>query len=144
MNTKVLLSALVTGVVGFLMGWIIFGMLGMMDYYTAHCTEGWNVLQKTEEEMNFIGMIIANLAWGSLMAWMLWKMGVNSAIGGLVPGAVLAVLVTITYDMFFYSTMNVYKDTMIFGVDVAVNAVMGAVVGVVAGFMLGMGGKKVA
>lgn len=142
MNTKVLLSALVTGVAGFLMGWIIFGMLGLMDYYTAHSTEGWNALQKPEEQMNFIGMIVANLAWGSLMAWVLWKMGVSTWMGGVLPGVVIATLVTLCYDMFFYSTMNAYADTTIIVVDVLVNVVMGAVVGAVAGAMLGVGAKK--
>lgn len=144
MNTRVLLAALVTGIAAFLLGWLLFGLLGLMEYYAAHSTEGWNALARPEAEMSFIGIFIANLAWGTLMAWMLWKMGVASAMGGMVPGVVLAVLVTVTYDMFFYSTMNAYADKMIVVVDVLVNALMGAVVGAVAGLMLGMGGKKAA
>ena len=37
MNSKLLVAGLVSGIVGFLLGWVIYGML-LMDFMAAHTT----------------------------------------------------------------------------------------------------------
>ena len=143
MNTKVLLAALAAGVASFLLGWLIYGVL-LHSFMESHMTAGALALNKKMENFNWLGMVIANLAWGLLLAWSLSRMGVTTAMGGLVPGATIGVLVAITYDMFFYSMMNMYTDNMVVIVDFLANALTGAVVGAVAGIVLGMGAKRAA
>jgi len=137
MNTKVLLAALAAALVSFLLGWVIWDMCGMMNYYSHNMTPGYNALMKQKEHMKMMGMIISNLAWGLLIAWSLWKMGVASAMDGLLPGLIIGVLVAITMDMFFYSMMNMYANKRIVMIDVAMSGVTNAILGAVAGFVLG-------
>lgn len=139
-----LLAGLAAGVFSFLFGWVVWDMLGMMDYFGKNTTVAYNALWKAPENMNMIGMIISNLAAGGLIGWMLSRMGVNSWMGGFMAAAVFGGLITLSYDMFFYSMMNMYTNKMIVIIDVLVGAVSTGLAGAVAGAVLGMGAKKAA
>lgn len=141
MNSKVLIASLVTAVASFLLGWVVYGM-ALKGYYDAHTGEAAKALMK--DPPNMLGMIISNLAWGTLVAWALWKMGVSSAATGWMPGLILSGLVAVGFDLFMLSMMNWFSDKMVVIVDILVQGVMGAVLGAVAGAMLGMGAKKAA
>ena len=140
MNMKVLLAALAAGVASFLLGWLVHGVL-LRSYMEAGMTPAAFALHKQMENFNWIGMIIANLAGGTLIAWALSRMGVNTAMGGLVPGAIIGFLIAVMYDMFFYSMMNMYSSKMVVVVDVLANTVSCGMLGAVAGLVLGMGPK---
>lgn len=141
MNTKMLLAALAAGVFSFLLGWVVWDMMGLMDYYSGNMTAEYNALFKKPENMNMLGMVISNLAMGLLVAWALWKMGVTTWMGGFMAAAILGGLITLSYDMFFYSMMNAYNNKMIVIIDVVISAVTTGLAGAVAGFVLGMGKK---
>ncbi len=134
-----LLAGLAAGVFSFLLGWVLWDMLGLMNYFAKNTTDGYNALWKMPENMNMIGMIISNLAMGGLVGWMLWRMGVTTWMGGFMAAAIFGGLVTIGYDMFFYSMMNVYTNKMIVVIDVLVGAITTGLAGAVAGFVLGTG-----
>ena len=136
-----LLAALAAGVFSFLLGWVLYGMMGLMEYYQHNMTDGYNALSKNEDNMNMLGLVIANLASGLLVAWMLWKMGVTTWMAGFMAAAILGGLIAVSYDMFFYSMMNMYTNKMIVIVDVIVTAVTMGLAGAVAGFVLGTGKK---
>ena len=139
MNTKVVIASLAAGIASFLLGWVVFGMI-MGGYYEANMNpiEGF---WREETDMNMAAMALANLGWGTLTAWALWRMGVNSAMGGLIPGAILGGLITFSMDMYLLAMSYMYANTTIIIVDVAVNVVMGGLLGAVAGLVLGMGRK---
>ncbi|MBK6542534.1 MAG: hypothetical protein IPG10_14870 [Flavobacteriales bacterium] len=139
MNTKVILASLAAGVASFLLGWVVFGML-LMGYYESNMNpiEG---MWREEADMNMVAMLLANLGWGTIVGWSLWRMGVNTAMGGAVPGAILGGLITFSMDMYFLAMSNMYANTTIIVVDVLVNVCMSAVLGAVAGLVLGMGKK---
>ncbi|MEO8068756.1 MAG: DUF1761 family protein [Flavobacteriales bacterium] len=140
MNTKVLLAALAVGVASFFLGWLVYGIL-LDPYMKANTTVEGLAIMKNMENMNMMGMAIANLAGGLLVAWLLSRMGITTAMGGLFPGAVIGCLMTVMYDMFFYSMMNMYSSKMVVIVDVLASTVFYAVLGAVAGWVLGMGRK---
>ena len=144
MNTKMLLASLAAGVFSFLLGWVLWDMLGLMEYFAKNTTADYNALWKMKENMNMIGMFISSLAGGGLVGWALWRMGVTNWMGGFMAAAVLGGLMSISYDMFFYSMMNMYKDKMIVVIDVLVGAVSTGLAGGIAGAVLGMGAKKAA
>lgn len=139
-----LLAGLAAGVFSFLLGWVLWDMLGLMDYFAKNTTEGYRALWKAPENMNMIGMIISNLAMGGLVGWMLSRMGVSNWMGGFMAAAVFGGLITLSYDMFFYSMMNMYTNKMIVIIDVVIAAITTGLAGAVAGAVLGMGAKKAA
>jgi hypothetical protein len=137
-----LLASLAAGVFSFLLGWVLWGMMGLMDYFQQNMTDGYNALWKMEENMNMLGMIISNLAFGLLVGWVVWKTGGTTFMAGLMTGAIIGGLVTTSMDMFFYSMMNMYLNKMIVIIDILVSAVTTALAGGLAGVVLGMGGRK--
>ncbi len=144
MNTRMLLASLAAGLFSFLLGWVLWDMLGLMNYFAKNMTDGYNALFKMKENMNMLGMIISNLAYGLLMGWVVWKTGSNNLMAGFIAGAIVAALVTTSYDMFFYSMMNMYANKMIVIIDILVASVCGGLAGGLAGLVLGMGAKKAA
>jgi len=140
MDTRTLLAALVGGVVAFLLGWLIFGML-LMGWMEAHMLS-YPGLMKTEEEMNLALMFLSNLCLALLLAWSFGRMGVNSLAGGLVTGAVVGFLFYLSVDLSFMAMMNLFDGPMAVVVDVAANTVWTAGVGGAVGFMLGRGAAK--
>ena len=72
MNKTNLLAILVGFVVSFFLGWLLYAML-LMDYMTAGTMAGIN---KSEEEMNFLGIIIGTLSWVVLLTLLFGKMGI--------------------------------------------------------------------
>ena len=139
-----LLASFAAGVFSFLLGWVLWGMLGLMEYFQHNMTDAYNALWKMEENMNMLGMIISNLAFGLLIGWVVWKTGGTSFMAGLMTGAIVGGLLTLSMDMFFYSMMNMYLNKMIVIIDVLVAAATTGLAGGVAGAVLGMGSKKAA
>ncbi|MCB0780853.1 MAG: hypothetical protein KDC03_15235, partial [Flavobacteriales bacterium] len=87
MNTRVLLAGLASGVAGFLLGWVIFGML-LMNYFEAGVIH-YEGLHKPEEEMNLGLVFLSNLLFGLMLAWVCDRSGSRSAGSGLVVGAIV-------------------------------------------------------
>jgi hypothetical protein len=139
MSTKSIIAAIVGAIVAFLAGWVIWGML-LMDFYQAHTTQ-YEGLYK--EPMNLAGIFVSQLAWGFLLAYLLEKMSVNTFAGGFLHGAIIFFLITLAFDVFMYSSMNL-MDTTIIAVDVIVNAIFGGIIGGVIAMMLGRGKTVVA
>jgi hypothetical protein len=137
MNTKLLLGAIVGGLVAFLLGWLIFGMV-LMSYYEAHSITYEGMMK---ESPNPVGLFIANLAYGAVLAIVMHWSKMVGMMKGAVIGAVLGGLITCSYDLFFFSMMNWYKDITVVIVDIIVNIVFGAVIGGVVGWVMGMGKK---
>lgn len=132
-----LLASLAAAVASFLLGWLIYGML-LADVMAGGTNQA---CMRAMEDMNMMAMVIANLIWGLLFGWTLWKMGVNTAMGGVMPGAILAALIAAGMDMFLLAMSLWFTNSTVIIVDVVASAVQGAIVGAVVGWMLGMGKK---
>lgn len=139
MNSKVLIAALTTAVASFLLGWVVFGV-AMKGYYDAHASDAAKALMK--DPPNVLGLALSNLAWGALLAWVLWKMGVSSAAGGWLPGMVLFGLIAIGFDLFMLAMLKWFTDKTVVVVDILAQGIIGAILGAVAGAVLGMGGSR--
>lgn len=136
MNSKTLIGALITGVLGFLLGYLIFGIL-LMDYYTANMMH-YEGLMKDPMELWAIG--VANLAWGLLLAYIFNMGGINTAGKGFSAGFVITLLMVAGFDLFLRAQFNLY-NAQVLAVDVVVNAVFGGVLGAVLGWWFGRGAK---
>ncbi len=137
-----LLAALVGGVVAFLLGWLIFGML-LAGYMDAHIVK-YEGLMKPQEEMNLGLMFVNNLLVALLLAWALGRMGVKDFQGGAVAGAIMGFLFYLSVDLGFLAMTNLFDGPGMVVVDALANAVLTALVGGTVGLVLGRGKAKAA
>lgn len=142
MNTRMLLAALVGGVVAFLLGWLIFGLL-LASYMDAHIVK-YEGLMKPQEQMNLGLMFVNNLLVALLLAWALGRMGVKDFKSGVVAGAIMGFLFYLSVDLGFLAMTNLFDGPGMVVVDALANAVLTGLVGGTIGLMLGRGTAKAA
>lgn len=133
---KLLIGGIVGGILFFLLGWLIYGML-LMDFMKTHVGAAGDV---SRIEMDYLYLIIGNLAMGFLLAYIFLKGNVSSMAGGLVTGGIIGALVSVGVDCTMYGTTNIISKTAM-AADVAAMTVMCAIVGAVVGMVMGMGKK---
>jgi len=126
MNTKMLVGGVIGGVVFFLLGWLLYGMLlmdTMAQYSNAACA-------RPMEEMNMGLMVAANLFWGLAFSYILsnWS-GTMSIATGATAGAIVGLLIGVAYDLMMYSTTSMMTSLTAVGIDVVVTAIMCAISG---------------
>ncbi len=138
MNTKVLLAGLVSGITGFLLGWVVYGF-ALMDFAAAHTT----VFEGLMKDPPAIWAIfLSNTAWGMMYAYIFHRYGnVDSFAKGFTSGILISFLIGFGIDMFFFAFMNMYDSTYLM-VDIIIGTVLGALMAGVAGAMLGTGKAK--
>lgn len=134
MNSKTLIAGLIGGIVFFLLGWLIFGILlsGPMESYSnMNCI-------RPEAEMNIPLVAVANLIWGFLFAYIFSKWpSVNSFGTGALQGAIISVLIGLSMDLFIYAFTTLSTSLAVAAFNVVGNAVVGAIGGGVIGWWLG-------
>lgn len=134
---KFLLGGITGGILSFLLGWLIYGML-LMDFMNNHSGAAGNV-GKTEPDMLYL--VIGNLALGFLMAYIFLKGNVNSLASGLVTGGIIGLLMSVGMNCIMYATTTVISKTAM-AADVAAATIMWAVVGAGVGMVMGMGRQE--
>ncbi len=142
MNTKVLLAALAGGVVSFLVGWVVFGML-LDPYYKSMMTAEGTAAMKRPEDMVMWAMIASNLVYGFLLAWIYSRYAnISTFQDGAMAGAIITLLIALSFDLSMFSMFNLWTGSMGLIVDPLVNGVVGGIVGGVVGWVLGYGNKR--
>ena len=133
---KLFIGGITGGVLFFLLGWVIYGML-LMDFMNSHTGVAGNI---SRPEPDFLYLIIGNLAMGFLMAYIFIKANISSLGSGLVTGGVIGLLMAVGYDCTVYATTTIASKTGM-AADVIAFTVMSAITGAVVGAVLGMGKK---
>lgn len=136
MNTKTLLGGILTAVIAFLLGWVIFGIL-LMDYYSANMTT-YSGLLKNPPEMWAIA--VANLTWGLLLAYIFNLSGIKSVAKGFTAAFVINLLMILGFDLMMEAQFNLYSEKLLV-IDVIVNALFGGILGAFLGWWMGRGTK---
>jgi hypothetical protein len=99
-------------------------------------------VSKTDEEMNFLWIIISNLAAGYLLAVIFGMYGnINTAMSGIKAGALIGFLMAMSYDAIMYATTNIMNMNSMW-VDIAAWTAICAITGGVVGGVLGMKSKS--
>jgi VanZ family protein len=136
MNTgKFVVGGLIGGVLFFLLGWLIYGML-LMDFMNQHMSAAAAGVMRPEAEWPWWAMIAGNFGLGFLLSFVINKSNVASVSNGAVTGAVVMFLMSFSVNLMMYAQMNLSDLTSI-AVDMIVSAVIGAVVGSVLGWWNG-------
>jgi uncharacterized membrane protein len=132
---KFIVGGLLGGVINFFMGWLIWGFL-LMDYMSKHATNA--TVFRSEEGMVFWAMILGNLLFGFLVAYILYVANVKTTKSGAVIGAISGALISAAYDLTIYAQLDIY-DTGIFLPDILASAFVTGLVGAVIGWYFGRG-----
>ena len=137
-SQKFLLGGIVGGVVFFILGWVVYGML-LKDFMASNLTT-----MRPQSDMVWWALIVGQLAGGFLFAYIIGKANATSAGAGAGVGFLVGLLLCLSYDLTIYATSTAIATLKGVAADVAVSAVMSAIAGAVIGGVMGMGKKAVA
>ncbi len=139
MNTKrFLLGGIAAGVTYFLLGWLFYGNL-LTNFFKDNMGSATGV-ERDPDNMIFWALILGNLVWGFLLAYVFEKAGTRSFVSGFTTGAVTGFLVMSGVDLILYGTTNLMNTTAL-GVDIAVFTIISAIAGGAAGAVMGKGNR---
>jgi len=124
---KILRGTIFGGIVFFLLGWLVYGIL-LMDFMSANSN---NCTARLDEEMIWWAMIVSNLVLALFITTVLKWSGAKSVIDGMKIGAVLGFLTGLSMDLSFYSMTTMFSNLTTIFVDVLVYSIMLGVVGIV-------------
>ncbi|MBI3258065.1 MAG: hypothetical protein HYZ54_01065 [Ignavibacteriae bacterium] len=137
MLKRILIGTVISGVLSFFSGWLIFGML-MMGMMRPHIMEGIERLPMPDMVWLFVG----NLFWGLVMSTIFVKWAkVYSFSRGVTVALLVFVPLSIAIDLQTWSLMTIYKDMSIIFYDAIGTAVLVAIVGGLLGMIFGKMGE---
>ncbi len=134
-TAKFVVAGLLGGVVNFFLGWLVWGIL-LMDYLNAHATN--KQVFRSDENMVFWALILGNLIFGFLTAYILYRANIRSAKSGAILAAIVGALMTLGYDLNIYAQVDLY-DLGIVLPDMLASMVVSAAAGAVIGWYYGRG-----
>ncbi len=140
-SQKFVVGGLAGGIVYFLLGWLIYGML-LKDFMTNNMWAAGSM--RADADTIWWALIVGQLAGGFFLAYVLGKANANSAGSGAGIGFILGLLVCLSFDLTMYGVSTTVTSLKGLAADVAASAVISAVAGAVVGWVLGMSKKTVA
>ena len=106
MNTKTLIGAVIGGVVLFLLGWLVYGIL-LADYMAP----GYNAeIMLPMEEMNMGYILISNLLYGYFLALILSWSNSGSAMDGMIKAGTVGLITGISMAFSLMSMTSYYTS----------------------------------
>ena len=124
---KILRGTVFGGIVYFLLGWLVYGIL-FMDYFTANMNQCAN---KPGGDMIWWAIIASNFASALLLTLILNWSGAKGIIDGIKTGAIFGILFALTIDLSFWSMTTMYSNFGSLVVDVLISTAIFAVVGII-------------
>jgi hypothetical protein len=122
---KILRGTLLGGIVYFLIGWLVYGIL-LMDFFSANMNQCAN---KPDGDMVWWAMILSNFCAAFLITLILKWSGAKSILDGLKTGAIFGLLYALVIGLSFWSMTTMYKNFGILVADVALSTLIFAVLG---------------
>jgi hypothetical protein len=139
MKPKIIYAILGATATGFLLGWIIFGLI-LGSYYKTQVASYAGLMKDPPE---FWAIAVMNLSYAVLLVYIFHTWAHITTFGkGFSAGLVIFLLIMIGFDISSYAFMNLFS-VQILVVDIIANTFLGGVVGGVAGLLLGTGQKQV-
>ena len=122
---KILRGTVAGGIVFFLLGWMVYGVL-LINYMTANMNQ---CAARPMGEMVWWAMIVSSLLTGLLLTMVLKWARAKAIVDGLKTGAVFGVLLASSMDLGFWAMSKLYNNFTMLVVDVVVYTLMMSVVG---------------
>ena len=134
MNSKFLVGGLLGGIAYFVVGGLLYGML-LADTMASYMMPGIN---KANEEMDMVHLILGNLGFGFLLSFVFSKWSSPMSLGaGATGGAIVGLLVSLSYNLIVFATSNIANSVTWIFVDAVVFTVISGVAGAVVGWWMG-------
>ncbi len=131
--TKVLFVGVMTGIFAFFFGWLVFGIL--FPDYMETSVEGF---EKAEGEMVWWAMIVSNLFWGLLLAYIFIRWAsISTWWTGFKAALMIGFLITVSYDTGMYSMTNFFGSISSVLIDIVINTIYIGILGAFAGWLAG-------
>jgi hypothetical protein len=135
MSNKVLMGGIIGGIAFFILGWLIYGM-ALQNFMKENMNQ---CMMKPMEQMTWWAMIISCLATGYLIAVIFGWGNINDAMGGAKAGAIVGLLIALSYDLGFWAMSSMYSNMTAMIVDIIVGTVMMAIGGAIIAWWMGRG-----
>jgi hypothetical protein len=133
-TNKILLGGLAGGIALFLLGWIIYGIL-LMDFAATNYNQCMN---RPNMDMIWWALILSNLAFGFLLAFIFSRTGTTGFVGGAKLGAIIGIFLSLSIDLGYYSMTTMYVRPSAILVDVAAYIIYIALAGAVVAWVMGL------
>lgn len=135
MNIRFVLAVVITAVVTFFLGWLVFGIL-LANFYTSQMSAAAKPLLKNPPE--FWAIILGNLVLAFLLALIFdHYANIRSATQGAIAGAVISFLMVLGFDLFLYGQMSMFNNLQIVLIDPIINGIFGLIPGALIACILG-------
>jgi hypothetical protein len=121
MNKKILIGGIAGGILFFLLGWLIYGIL-LMDYMDQHAGLK-PASDRGEADMQLTYIFAGYLLHGILLAYVLVRSNVTTIVDGMVTGAIIGLLVTSSMDLTIYGTTYLLSKHSILADIIAATAI---------------------
>ena len=138
MNNRVLAGGVIGGITFFFLGYLVYGM-ALASMWDENSMAG---LNRPMDEMRWAFLILGNLFFGFLLAYVLDKANTLTFGSGATVGAVVGLLVGLAVNFTMYGPTNAHTLTAHFA-DIVGLTVMSAVAGGIIGWWYGRGRKTV-
>jgi hypothetical protein len=125
MDMKILKGTVFGGIVYFLLGWLVYGIL-LMDFLSANMNQ---CASKPAGDMVWWAIIASNLVTALFLTLVLKWTGARGFTDGLKTGALFGILLTLSFDLSSWSMTTMFKSFLPLLVDVAVGTAVMAIVG---------------
>ena len=135
---KLILSAIIGGIVLFILGWIFYGLI-FMDFFK----EGYGKIMRDPNDFKIWAIAVANLLQAFFLAWIYPKgyKGGSPAKEGFMFGIDFGALIGAPYIFYMWASYPIKWQTAL--VDGIIVFVMTLITGLVIGLIYGkIGGKK--
>ena len=129
---KILIGGLVAGISMFFLGWLIYGML-LSGFMSENCS---NTNMRPMDQMIWWALILSNLISGLLLAIVLQWSGSLTFGAGAKTGAILGLLIVLSFDLSMYSMSTMYNSFSVVIVDSICGAIMSSISGAIAAMVM--------
>lgn len=132
---RLIVATIAGTLVMFFLGWLVYGIL-LADYMGRNTIEYPGLTKAPMPDM--VPLVLANVVIATLITvvFAYWA-GIRTFAAGLVGGAFIMFMISLYFDLSFYSMFNFFRTSMVIVLDVIAATVIGAVAGGVIGLVLG-------
>ena len=137
MNARLIIATLITAVVNFLLGWLVWGIL-LMDFYKANTTQYEGLMK---DMPNLFLIFLCGILFAFLLAYIFdrWA-NIRTFSKGFIAGMFLGFLIMAGFDLYLMAGMNLFNVKVII-VDVIANTIVSGILGGITALVLGYGRK---
>jgi uncharacterized membrane protein len=110
-NKKILIGGIAGGILFFLLGWLVYGIL-LVDFMNQHAGLKGNV-NRSDTDMQMGYILAGSILQGVMLAYVLVKANINNIAAGLITGVVIGFLISTSYDLTMYGTTYILSKKAI-------------------------------